>query len=225
MPARHVYLLVPARHCACSARLPTSARSALCLLGTFTYVPARHRPASQRSSPGCPTYGSLTGKKQGGHFAVEPHAHAKPCEKPTCQNDMFKIMSCKNKLFHVSCKKTSCSTCHAKKQAVPHVMPCKKPHAKPCKKSKLFHMSCKNHEKCGAYGAPTRRTLTVPRVLAIRAICAIWVSHGKPLVPCYMCYMCYTGLTRQATEHPLSPGSLLYLLYVLYGIEACVLYT
>ena len=43
-----VYLLVPARHCARSARLPISARSALCLLGTSSCkcplgtVPARH---------------------------------------------------------------------------------------------------------------------------------------------------------------------------------------
>ena len=48
--------------------------------------------------------------------------------------------------------------------------------------------------------AGTSRTLAVPRVLAIRAICAIWVSQGKPLNihsfpgPCYMCYMCYMAL-------------------------------
>ena len=152
VPARHVYLsacsalcllgTVPARH------VYLGACSALCLLGT---VPARHRPASRppRSSPGCPTYGSLTGKKQGGHFGfgVEPHAHVKPCEKPTCQNDMFKIMSCKkqavprvmqkHKLFHMSCKKTSCSTCHAMQKTA----------CKTVQKSKLFHMSCKNHAK------------------------------------------------------------------------------
>ena len=75
---------------------------------------------------------------------------------------------------------------------------------------------------CQARQAPSR-TLAVPQVLAVRAICAIWVSQGKPLNihsppgPCYMCYMCYMGLTKQATEHPLSPGSLLYVLYVLYG--------
>ena len=45
----------------------------------------------------------------------------------------------------------------------------------------------------GAAAGTNRRTLTVPRVLAIRAICAIWVSQGKPLNP------------------------LLYVLYVLYG--------
>ena len=50
--------------------------------------------------------------------------------------------------------RASCSTCHAK--------------------NKLFHMSCKNHAKCGAYGAPTRRTLTVP-AFATCATCAI--SH------------------------------------------------
>ena len=46
-----------------------------------------------------------------------------------------------------------------------------------------------------------RRTSTLPRVLAIRAICAIWLLQGKPL-----------------NLH--SPR----VLYVLYGIEACVLY-
>ena len=160
---------MPARHCACSA---------LCLLGTFTKVPARRCACSAppRLPPAKFSRMSQPDKKKtGGRFGVEPHAHVKPCEK-TC------------KLFHVSCKKTSCSTCHAKKrascstchaktQAVPRVMQttC---HAKTVQnraKNKLFHMSCKNHAKCGAYGAPTRRTLTVPRVLAIRAICAI--SH------------------------------------------------
>ena len=93
VPARHVYLsacsalcllgTVPARHCACSARLlkcllgTVPARhcacSALRLLGTFTLVPARHCACSAcppRSSPGCPTYGSLTRKKQGGTLGV-----------------------------------------------------------------------------------------------------------------------------------------------------------
>ena len=59
--------------------------------------------------------------------------------------------------------------------------------------------------QCRAGGAPGRlcqarqapsRTLTVPRVLAIRAICAM-------------------GLTRQATEHPLSPGPC-YMCYMCY---------
>ena len=49
---------------------------------------------------------------------------------------------------------------------------------------------------------PTRRTLTVPRALAI---CEPLNIHSPP-GPCYMCYMCYMGLTRQATEHPLFPG-------------------
>ena len=163
-----------------------------------------------------PTYGSLTGKKQGGHFGVEPHAHAKPCEKL-------------RKLFHVSCKKTSCSTCHAKNKLFHMSCHAKKPRAKPCKKTscstchaKTMQKPCKNHAKCGAYGVPTRRTLTVPRVLAIRAICAIWVSQGKPLNihsspgPCYMCYMCYMALTRQATEphSPPAPCSMYYMCYM-----------
>ena len=190
MPARHVYLS------ACFARhVYLSACSALCPLGT-----ALPREVLQDVRP---TYGSLTGKKQGGHFhGVEPHAHVKPCEKP-CK--LFHVQ--KNKLFHMSCHAKNRMQNRAKKQAVPHVM--QKP--------------CKNHAKCGAYGVPTRRTLTVPRLLAICAICAIWFSQGKPLNihsppgPCYMYYMCYMGLTRQATEHPLSPGPLLYVLYVLYG--------
>ena len=193
MPARHIYLLVPARHCACSAHLPR------CLLGTA--------PPCEVLQDVRPTYGSLTGKKQGGTLGL-------------------------NHMQNRAKKRASCSTCHAKKQAVPRVM----------QKNKLFHMSCKNRAKpCKKQAVPhvaktmqkpckmarterqPRRTLTVPRVLAIRAICAIWVSQGKPLnihsprVPCYMCYMCYMGLTRQATEHPLSPGSLLYVLYVLHG--------
>ena len=91
--------------------------------------------------------------------------------------------------------------------------------------AKTMQKPCKNHAKCGACGAPTRRTLTVPRVLAIRAICAIWVSQGKPLnillaicaicaiwvsqgkplnihsppALCYMCYMCYMALYSTCT--------------------------
>ena len=65
--------------------------------------------------------------------------------------------------------------------------------------------------------APSR-TLTVPRGLAICAICAI--SHKAtelPLSPGSLLYVLYVlYLTRQATEHPLLPGSLLYVLYVLY---------
>ena len=49
-------------------------------------------------------------------------------KKPTCQNDRFKIMSCK-------------------KQAVPRVMQKNKLFHMSCKKSKLFHMSCKNRAK------------------------------------------------------------------------------
>ena len=65
-----------------------------------------------------------------------------------------------------------------------------------------------------------RRTLTVPRVLAIRAICAIWVSQGKPLnihsprVPCYMCYMCYISQGKPLNIHS-SPGPC-YMCYMCY---------
>ena len=117
----------------------------------------------------------------------------------------------KNKLFHMSCHVKNRMQNRAKKQAVPHVM--QKP--------------CKNHAKCGAYGAPTRRTLTVPRVLAMRAICAIWVSQGKPPnlhSPPAPCYMCYMGLTRQATE-PHSPPAPCYMCYMCYMVSKPVYYT
>ena len=137
------------------------------------------------------------------------------------------------------------STCHAKKQAVPHVMQ-KNKLFHMLQKNKLFHMlqkPCKNHAKCGAHGAPTRRTLTLPGFLAICASCAM--SHKEatkhplspgfllcvlsvpyltrqatehPLSPGFLlCVPSVLDLTRQATEHPLSPGSLQYVLYVLYG--------
>ena len=52
----------------------------------------------------------------------------------------------------------------------------------------------------------SRRTLTVSGLLAIRPICAIWLLQGKPpnphslRAPCYTSYMCYMALTRQAVE-------------------------
>ena len=105
-------------------------------------------------------------------------------------------------------KRASCSTCHAKKQAVPHVAKkqavphimqktsCSTCHAKPMQKtscstccknmqktscSTCCKKPCKNHAKCAAYGAPTRRTLTLPGSLL------------------YVLYVLY--LTRQPTEH------------------------
>ena len=141
-------------------------------------MPARHRPASQSSPGPTPDTCSLTGKNRGeGQFhGVEPH------DMQTCKTVQA--------VPRVMQKNTSCSTCHAKKQAVPHVMQKNKLFRMSCKnhaknklfhmlqKNKLFHMlqkPCKNHAKCGAYGAPTRRTLTLPGFLAICAICAI--SH------------------------------------------------
>ena len=157
----HIYLQVPARHCACSA-LPTSACSALPArhiypLGTapahHIYLSARC-PASQRSSPGCPTYVRQPERKKTGreHFhGVEPHARAKPCEK-------------KCKLFHVSCKKTSCSTCHVMQKKTScstcHVM--QKTACKTVQKNKLFHMSCKNHAKTMQNAARTERQPAEP---------------------------------------------------------------
>ena len=126
------------------------------------------------------------------------------------KNKLFHVSCKKNKLFHMSCKKTSCSTCHAKTMQ------------KPCKTVQKTSCStcCKNHAKT---------MQNEPSQSPASAICAIWVSQGKPLNihsppgPCYMCYMCYMGLTRQATEHPLSPGSLLYVLYVQIGPIAHIL--
>ena len=69
--------------------------------------------------------------------------------------------------------------------------------------------------------APSRRTLTVPGLLAIRAICAIWLSQGKPLNihsppgPCYMCYMCY--MVSLCTIHIASPTCTKYALYSTYS--------
>ena len=158
VPARHIFFSVPARHCASSARLEK------CPLGT---VPARHlvrcplstAPPREVLQDVRPTYGSLTEKNRGrGSSTGLNHMHNMQAVPRVMQN----------KLFHVSCKKTSCSTCknHAKKKLF---------HMQNHAKNKLFHMQkpCKNHAKCGAYGAPTRRTL--PGFLAICAICAI--SH------------------------------------------------
>ena len=78
----------------------------------------------------------------------------KPCETvqavPRVMQKKLFVSCKKNKLFHMSCKK-SCSTCHEKKLF----------HMQNRAKNKLFHMlqmqkPCKNHAKCGAYGAPTR---------------------------------------------------------------------
>ena len=122
--------------------------------------------------------------------------------KMTCS----KSCHAKNKLFHVSCKKqavphvmqkTSCSTCHAMQKT--HAKPCKKASCSTCH-AKTMQKPCKTMQN--AARTEPRRTLTVPRVLAICAIWAIWVLQGKPLnihsprVPCYMCYMCYMALYR-----------------------------
>ena len=167
---------MPARHCACSAHLVR------CPLGTAP-------PPTEVLQDVRPTYGSLTGKKQGGgHFGVEPHAHDmqnRAKKRASCSTCHAKKTSCstcckKNKLFHMSCKKTSCSTCHAKTMQKTSCSTC---HAKTMQKtscSTCCKKPCKtNHAKCGAYGAPTRRTLTLPGFLAICAICAIWpyIAH------------------------------------------------
>ena len=118
----------------------------------------------------------------------------KPCEK-TCK--LF--VSCKKCCSCHAKKRASCSTCHAKTQAVPRVKKtscstCKN-RAKPCKKptcqNDMSLCSCKNHAK------PCNMRLRTERQPAEPSL-----SPGSLL---YVLYVLY--LTRQATEHPLSPGS------------------
>ena len=150
---------VPARHCACSARLLK------CLLGT---VPARHIYLGARSAPPCLAKFSRMSdlrqpdrKKQGGHFhGVEPHAHAKPCEK------------------RASCvtQKTSCSTCHAKKTS------CSTCHAKTMQnraKNKLFHMSCNNHAKTMQNAARTECQPAEPSQSPGSLLYVLYVLYGS----------------------------------------------
>ena len=113
-------------------------------------------------------------------------------------------------------QKTSCSTCHAKKQAVPHVM----------QKSKLFHMSCKNrakpckkascstccknHAKTMQNAARTERQPAEPSQSPASLLCVLYVlyltrqatEHHSPRVPCYMCYMCYISLNIHSPRVP-----------------------
>ena len=183
-----------------------------CLLCTLVRCPLGTTPPPTAKFSGCPTYGSLTRKKQGGTLGLN-HMHM------TCKTVRKNVQAvprvmqkkqavphvAKKKLFHMSCKK----------QAVPHA--CKN-HAKnklfhmlqkPCKKQAVPH--AKTNAKCGAYGAPTRRTSLFPGSL-LYVLCAIWVLHAKPLnlhSPGFLLYVLYVlYLTRQATEHPLSPGFL-----------------
>ena len=199
---------MPAQHCARSARLVTSARSALprCPLGT-----ALPRSEVVQDEP---TYG-LTGKKTGrgtglSHMTCKKRAscscHAKKqavrvmqktscstCHEKTARKTVRKTC----KLF-VSCKKTSCSTCHAKTMQ----KPCKN-HAKTMQKPCNMRVRWRLHRASGAAGR-LRRQARQP------------AEH--PLSPGSLLYVLYVlYLTRQATEHPLSPSSLLYVLYVLYG--------
>ena len=97
MPARHIYLLVPARH--------VPARH------IYLLVPARHCARS------------ALGVEPHAHVMRKDVQHATPCEK-TCKNHAKSChaKSCqnhaKNKLFHML-QKTSCSTCHAKTMQKP----------------------------------------------------------------------------------------------------------
>ena len=65
--------------------------------------------------------------------------------------------------------------------------------------SHVMQKPCKNHAKCGAYGAPTRRTFTLPPGPCYMC-CMCFISQGKPLnihsprVPCYMYKMCCMAL-------------------------------
>ena len=128
------------------------------------------RPASRppRSSPGCPTYGSLTGKNRGGTLGFN-HMHMQNRAKNqrvkmTCS----KSCQAKNKLFHMSCKKTS----------VPHVMPCKKPHAKPCKKASCS-TCCKNRAKTMQNAARTERQPAEPSQSPASLLYVLYVLYGS----------------------------------------------
>ena len=151
------------------------------------------------------------------HMHMSCKNRAKPCKTVQAvprvmQKKLF--VSCKKtcKLFHMSCKK-SCSTCHEKKQAVPHAKT-----AKPCKKQAV------PHAKTMQNAARTERQPAEPSLSPGSLLYVLYVLYltrqatEHPLSPGSLLYVLYVlYLTRQATEHPLSPGSLLYVLYVLYG--------
>ena len=188
---------MPARHCACSAHLVTSARSAPPCLGVLQLQDE-------------PTYG-LTGKKQGrgtglSHMSCENRA--KPCKLfVSCKKTCKLFVSCK--LFHMQkpCKtvqavphaktaqnRASCS-CHAKKRA----KPCKL--FVSCKKTcKLFHMQkpCKTVQAVrvmqkNAQAVPHAKTMQKPcKMRRVRS--ANPLNIHSPPGPCYMCYMCYMAL-------------------------------
>ena len=214
---------MPARHCARSARLVTSARSALprCPLGT-----ALPRSEVVQDEP---TYGSLTGKKTGGRGTGLSHMTCKKRASCSChaKKQAVRVM-----------QKTSCSTCHektarktvrktcklfvsCKKQAVPHVM--QKP--------------CKNHATCAYAGVYTGQVArqggfyagrrgNPPNIHSPRVPCYMcymcYISQGKPLnihsprVPCYMCYMCYISQGKPLNIH--SPRVPCYMCYMCYMV-------
>ena len=125
------------------------------------------------------------------------------------------------KLFHVSCKKScschakkraSCSTYHAKTQAVPRVKKHKLFHMqKPCKKQavrvmqkKLFHVEKKQavpHAKTvqnRAKNQHVKMTCLYVHAKTMQKPCKMRRVRSanppnihSPRVPCYMCYMCY----------------------------------
>ena len=155
----------------------------------------------------------------------------KPCKTVQAVRVMRKklFVSCKKtcKLFHMSCKNTSCSTCE--KNKLFHMQkPCKTV-KKPTCQNDMSLCSCKNHAKTMQNAARTERQPSLSPGSLLYVLYVLYLTRQAtehPLSPGSLLYVLYVlYLTRQATEHPLSPGSLLYVLYVLYGIEACVLYT
>ena len=131
---------------------------------------------------------------------------AKPCKKPTCQNDMS-LCSCKN---HA---KTMQNAARTERQPAEH----------PLSPGSLLYV---------LYVLYLTRQATEHPLSPASLLYVLYVLYltrratEHPLSPGSLLYVLYVlYLTRQATEHPLSPGSLLYVLYVLYGIEACILYT
>ena len=102
-----------------------------------------------------------------GVHGVEPHAHVKPCEKP-CK--LFHVSCKKQAVPHVmSCKKTSCSTCHAMQKTA----------CKTAQKSKLFHMSCKNHAKTMQNAARAERQPAEPSQSPGSLLYVLYVLYGS----------------------------------------------
>ena len=184
-------------------------------------MPSRHRPASYRQVlQDEPTYGSLTRKKTGGTGLSHMHMSCKNCAKkrqavPRVMQKTVRVMqkkraSCstceKNKLFHMQ---KPCKTV----QKTGHVLcSCKKP--------------CKNHAKCGAYGAQPAEHHSPGSLLYVLSVLYLKpLNIHSPRVPCYMCNRCYISQGKPLNIHspckPLnihSPRVPCYMCYMCYMV-------